>query len=736
MANVIPIRPRTKIASLPAPVGGWNARDSYAEMGPTDAVVMQNYFPLTTSVALRFGHTRFATGMTGQCETVMAYAGGSTNKLFSANSGGRIYNISSGGLMVNYLNLPGAASDYASTPDSAALDITGDIEIIAYVLADDYTPGTINTICAKWITTGNQRSYLLQILTNGILAISTSVAGTAGTIIVTGSTIAPGFTNGVGYWVKINVDVDNGAGGNTVTFSTSTNPANTAVASIAWEALGSPVINAGTTSIFDSTSGLEIGSHSSGTAAIFDGKIYRVLVYAGIGGTLKADFNANDAVTGAATVTSAATSEVYTLFGVATISGALDVISLTNGRFQYINVATTGGNYLMAVNGSDKARYYTGTVWAKDGDGAPYNITGVDSATCIAINVHKNRVWLIEKNTLKAWYLPTASIGGAAALLDLRAFAPHGGGLVAMGTWTMDAGYGVDDYAVFITSKGDVIVYRGTDPASATTWAMQGQWWIGSPVGVRPFVKWRGDLLIICQDGVFPLSSALLASRLSPNAALTDKIKTAMTSAVGSYGANFGWQLLPFPKQNMLILNVPVEEGDVQEQYVMNTITGAWSQFQNLSANCWELFSDDLYFGGNTYVGKAWNTNSDNGSGIDGFVLQAFNDFKEPGQRKRVTSMRPLFRTNGSPTIYANINWDYDLSEPTAALSTTTTTAGVWDTATWDNSVWGGGLRSNYSIQSATGSGWVGAPVFKSSTIGMEIELVSNDISVEIGGFL
>ena len=514
MESVRPIRPRTKIVSLPAPVGGWNARDSYAQMKPEDAVVLQNYFPSATSVALRFGHSQFATGMTGQSETVMAYAGANTNKLFSANVGGRIYNITAGGAI-----------------------------------------------------------------------------------------------------------------------------------------------------------------------------------------------------------------------------GAADVSSLTNGRWQYINVATTGGNYLMAVNGADKARYYTGSAWDSDG-AASLTITGVDSAACIGINVFKNRVWLIEQNTLKAWYLPTGSVAGAASLLDLRAFAPHGGKLVAMGTWTIDAGYGVDDMAAFLTSKGDVIVYRGTDPSSATTWAMVGQWWIGSPVGNRPFVKWKGDLLIICQDGVFPLSAALQSSRMNPRVALTDKIKKAMTTAVGGSGSNFGWQLLPFPAQNMLILNVPLNAGSGQEQYVMNTITGSWGQFQDWSANCWELYNDAIYFGGNTYVGKAWNTNADNGAAIDGFILQAFNDFGAPGQRKRVASMRPLFLSNGTPKVFGGMNWDYDLSDTSTALSTTSTTFAVWDTATWDNGIWAGGLVPNYKLQNATGSGWVGAPVFKSTTNGLELELISNDINLEIGGFL
>ena len=252
---------------------------------------------------------------------------------------------------ITYLLLSGASGTYASTPDAAALDIIGDIEIIVYVAADDNTPGTINTIVSKWVTTGNQRSFLVQILTNGILAISTSSAGTAGSIMVTGSTIAPGFTNGVGYWVKINVDVDNGAGGNTVTFSTSTNPVTTTPASIIFEQLGDPVINAGTTSIFNSNSALEIGAHSTGTAARFSGKIDRVLMYSGIGGTLAADFNANDGTVGGTSFAASATGETYTLNGAAAITAYSGIngirlattASSTNDAYNNMGIVLIGG---------------------------------------------------------------------------------------------------------------------------------------------------------------------------------------------------------------------------------------------------------------------------------------------------------------------------------------------------------------------------------------------------------
>ena len=45
------------VMSVPAPLGGWNARDALGEMEETDAVILQNMFPLTTQVIARFGYT-------------------------------------------------------------------------------------------------------------------------------------------------------------------------------------------------------------------------------------------------------------------------------------------------------------------------------------------------------------------------------------------------------------------------------------------------------------------------------------------------------------------------------------------------------------------------------------------------------------------------------------------------------------------------------------------------------
>lgn len=412
--------------------------------------------------------------------------------------------------------------------------------------------------------------------------------------------------------------------------------------------------------------------------------------------------------------------------------GAAAVSGLINSRWQYVNITTPGGNFIEMCNGADSVYTFDGTTWT-DRSAA---ITGVTSSTLVGINVHKNRVWFIQNGTLKAWYLPTQSITGAAAALDLSAFCPHGGYLIAMGTWTIDAGYGVDDLAVFVTSNGDVLVYRGTDPASASTWALVGVFYGGSPVGRRCLMKFKGDLVMICQDGLVSLAAYLQSSRLDPRATLTDKIQTAMGVAIASYGSNFGWEATLFPQQDMLLMNIPFGSTTGQQQYVMNTITGSWGNFTNWNAACFILYQDELYFGAGTYVAKAWDGNTDAGDDIVFDGLQAFSDFGDSGKQKRFTMIRPTFFTNGTPTLTGNINKDYDTAAPVSTLTITPAVYGFWGVGLWDTALWGASLSVTRSWQGASGTGYVGAPRIKGGVNGIELQWVDTTVVFEPGGIL
>lgn len=416
--------------------------------------------------------------------------------------------------------------------------------------------------------------------------------------------------------------------------------------------------------------------------------------------------------------------------------GAAAISGLANNQRQSVNFGTAGGNYNMSVNGADKLRYFDGTTWTTDtGVAGPYGITGFDTALAIHINVFKQRVWLIEKSSLRVWYLPSASIAGAAASIDLSSLFKMGGYLMAMGTWTLDAGTGLDDFAVFITSRGEVAVYQGTDPTSATTWALKGVYYMGSPMGRRCYTKYGGNLLIISKDGLFPLSQALMSSRVSIKSSLTDKIQYAISNATSLYASNYGWETFLFPGQNMLWVNVPVSSTEAH-QYVMNTITGAWSRFKGWNAYCWALSGDQPYFGGNGFVGRAWYGAADNNANINTEALQAFNSFGAQSQLKRFTMVRPIITYDNAPGILLGLNVDYDTTAPSGTPSFSTSSSAVWDTAVWDSGIWGGGLDVHKEWQGVNGIGYSAAMHIITASKNSNIQWASTTYVYEQGGIL
>ena len=415
--------------------------------------------------------------------------------------------------------------------------------------------------------------------------------------------------------------------------------------------------------------------------------------------------------------------------------GAAVLSGLTNARWQSINVATTAGKYLMAVNGADNAAFYTGSVWARDGGGPPYDITGVASADCIHINLFKARVWLVEEATLTAWYGPAGAIGGAYTAFRLNGIAKLGGYLMATATWTVDGGQGVDDLLVFITSQGEIIVYRGTDPSSTATFSLVGNWSVGAPLGRRCFLSYEGDLLIATKEGVISMSALLRSSSMRPQIPITDRIQSAMALASKLYSGNFGWELIHLDTANQLYLNVPVVAGQDQQQYVMNTITKAWCNFTGWEANCFATLNDNLYFGGNTAVYQAWTGLNDNGAAIQGFGLQAFNYFGDRGYNKRFVAMIPTLFTNGTPSLYGTVNTNFNTSQPTSPLSFSPTSYGQWDGAgaasQWDSAVWGDDLSPQENLQGVSSEGVCGAPALMCSASGIEVQWASTSVVYE-----
>lgn len=175
------------------------------------------------------------------------------------------------------------SGNFASAPDSAALDITGDIDLRAKASLTSWTaPSTTVNFLAKLTTTGNQRSYDFSITSTGLLRIRWSADGLVLNSVT--STSAVTFSANTTNWVRVTLDVNNGASGRDITFYTSAD-------GTTWTQLGNVVTEAGTTSIFSGSSLLYLGASAQGTEAFLTGYLYRAQILNGIGGTTAFDAN-------------------------------------------------------------------------------------------------------------------------------------------------------------------------------------------------------------------------------------------------------------------------------------------------------------------------------------------------------------------------------------------------------------------------------------------------------------
>jgi hypothetical protein len=416
--------------------------------------------------------------------------------------------------------------------------------------------------------------------------------------------------------------------------------------------------------------------------------------------------------------------------------GAAAIGSLSNDKWIHTNFATPAGPFLCMVNGADGYYVYNGTTWQSVTSGSsPISITGVNPNNLSFIVAYASRIWFIEKSSMHAWYLPVGQVGGAATQFDFSPIFKRGGSLVAMGVWTVDGGEGMQDYLAIVTSEGELAIYGGTDPSQATTFTKAGTYQVGTPMGNNCFLKYGGDLLYIGKDGLAPISDLLSSTRVNTEKNLTYKIQGAISGATSTFASNFGWQMVLHPLQNLLILNVPAGVGS-QQQYVMNTITGAWCNFTGWAANCWERFNDKIYYGGNGVVVQAWTSAlDDNGAQINGEGLQAFSYLDSP-QLKQITMARPVIQSSGNPGILLGLNVDFDTSAPVGVPSFSQSPYGLWDQARWDVGIWGTDQAIKKDWQWVSGVGYTAAMHMKIAALDISVQWVSTDYLLADGGVL
>lgn len=339
----------------------------------------------------------------------------------------------------------------------------------------------------------------------------------------------------------------------------------------------------------------------------------------------------------------------------------------SSSRVQYVNFSNDGGNWILCCNGTADPFRYDGSAWSSNAiTGSSGSIT-LNDADLIDVMSHKRRLFWMEKDTLRVWFLPVNAIMGAAELLDLGPIFSEGGSLACFGSWSLDGGQGQDDVAVFVTNQGQAAIYQGSDPADPNDWALVGVFDIGLPLGRRSLLKYGGDLGFLTTAGILLASQALSLDRAQENrTALTAKIQNAFAEATQSYGDLFGWEGTLYPKGSLAIYNVPTSELTTAVQFVQNLQTGAWCRWTGQNAIWWAVCNDNLYFGAADGCYQADIGVSDDGEYLTADLVTNFDYYGASGRQKQFTMVRPILRATSNVIPAVEMLMDFNISTPIA----------------------------------------------------------------------
>jgi hypothetical protein len=499
-------------------------------------------------------------------------------------------------------------------------------------------------------------------------------------------------------------------------------------------------------------------------------------------------------------------------------TGGLEVIvGTTGGRWIDTQFATTGGTFLIIVNGTDEMFLFDGSLWfpidefgiytldfdaevsafevgetvtggtsgatgyiahvdsngstgrlyladavgifqdnetltsasgeaTANGVATAYytGIIGVDTEDLDYVWVYKNRLFFVEKDSMNAWYLPIDQIGGTAQVFPLGGVFSLGGKLLFGASWSLDSSGsgGLSEQCVFVSDQGEVAVYQGNNPASATEWNKVGTYRIGKPLGSQAWFRAGGDIIIATDIGDIPLSQAIQRdiAALSP-AAVSAPIETAWNEAVALRRSE-PWHQIIWPENQMVVLALPTVNEQPAEMFVANAKTGAWAKFTNWNGTCLCVFNGRLFFGSvDGKVIEANVTGLDQGQTYTAVYVPLFEDFGNPASRKIPRIARAVTRGPHDVNPQLSVMEDYIVNLPAPPSANPITTGSEWGVGVWGSAVWG--QQQTPTIhQSWTPVGgyfYAGAPAMQitsGSIIPLDEEIVRLELSYEMADII
>jgi len=371
------------------------------------------------------------------------------------------------------------------------------------------------------------------------------------------------------------------------------------------------------------------------------------------------------------------------------------------------------GVNMMLANGVDAPRNFDGTTLTTisfSGDLSTYGAGKIHS-----FKKHKNRVYAWDIDYPNFFYGGVNSVAGAFAEFALENVSNTGGNIVEIKTISRDAGNGMDDYIAFILNTGEVIIYEGSDPSDASAWQLVGKYIAPPIIGLGCAVEFAGDVMMLTQTDLVKLSDIIkYGSEVGGFNIQPSKLSGDITSDFNIYGSNYGWSLEVYPAGGWIIVNVPLATNSEYHQYVIDTTTGAYTEFQGWNAQAFGVLNRKLYFAQGNEIMRGDVGEDDNGAGIQLLSRQAFNNLGTT-RKKKISNARLYMESVGTLSIDFALGIDFDFPNP-QGTQVSSVIGSAWNVAAWGTAEWAGSGARNISFVTA------GIGVFISPQVSMTVK--------------
>jgi len=313
------------------------------------------------------------------------------------------------------------------------------------------------------------------------------------------------------------------------------------------------------------------------------------------------------------------------------------------------------------------------------------------------VGKYRNRLFFIGTKSMSLWYLPVLSVGGVLTEIPLSGSFTKGGFLKFLASWTIDAGDGVDDKLVIMSSEGEVVIFTGSNPAATDgSWHQEGRFDLSPPLGMNAWCQVGGDLLLLTVSGIIPTSQAITKSAGELELAMiTRSIKRMWRDEVDAK-RQYAWTMKKWDEYGGNFITLPGGAPGARVCLAQNNATGAFGRALGWDAMCFMRLGADMFFG--TQDGKimqADRTGYDDGVPYVATLVGGWETLQSGGSEAVWHQARAIFAApNGQPfvpQIAATTDYIVTIPPPPPA-GVDPGVQDLWDQGLWDVAKWDAGV--------------------------------------------